>query len=88
MSGRESSGAHGRAEHKNPRIFAPHDPARRRVRVPPRIEGRSRLRGRPAPGWLAVRLVSIPAHSEMAGEPSEWGGAVVVVEAGEVELEC
>jgi hypothetical protein len=37
---------------------------------------------------LAVRLVSIPAHSEMADEPSEWAGAVVVVEAGEIELEC
>ena len=88
MSGPESSAAHGRAEHKTPRIFAPHDPAASPRACAGPDEGRSRLRGRPAPGWLAVRLVSIPAHSEMADEPSEWAGAVVVVEAGEIELEC
>lgn len=44
--------------------------------------------GRPAPPGMDVRLVSIPRHSELAYEPSEWAGALVVVEAGEVELEC
>ena len=44
--------------------------------------------GRPAPPGMDVRLVSIPRQSELAYEPSEWAGALVVVEAGEVELEC
>jgi hypothetical protein len=44
--------------------------------------------GRPLPDWLTVRLVSIPAHSEMPYEPFRWSGALVVVEAGEIELEC
>jgi hypothetical protein len=44
--------------------------------------------GRPAPDWLAVRRVTIPGHGEMAYEPSEWAGALVIVEAGEIELEC
>jgi hypothetical protein len=37
---------------------------------------------------MDVRLVSIPRQSELAYEPSEWAGTLVVVEAGEVELEC
>jgi hypothetical protein len=37
---------------------------------------------------MGVRLVSIPRQSELAYEPSDWAGALVVVEAGEVELEC
>jgi hypothetical protein len=37
---------------------------------------------------MAVRMVSIRAYGELAYEPSAWTGALVVVEAGEVELEC
>ena len=44
--------------------------------------------GRPTPPGMDMRLVSIPRQSELAYEPSEWAGALVVVEAGEVELEC
>lgn len=88
MSGPESSGRTGAPSTRTQGSSRLTIQPRRRVRVPARIEGRSRLRGGPAPGWLWVRLVSIPAQSEMADEPSEWAGAVVVVEAGEIELEC
>ena len=44
--------------------------------------------GRPAPAGTAVRLVSIPAHGGLAYDPAEWTGALVIAEAGEVELEC
>jgi quercetin dioxygenase-like cupin family protein len=43
---------------------------------------------RPAPAGMAVHLVSIAVQSEVAYEPSDWIGALVVVEAGEIELEC
>jgi hypothetical protein len=44
--------------------------------------------GRPAPTGMDLRAVSIPAHGEVAYEPADWAGALVVVEAGEIELEC
>ena len=44
--------------------------------------------GRPAPSGMDLREVSIPAHSQLVYEPAEWAGALVVVEAGEIELEC
>ena len=51
-------------------------------------EGPVSFLGRPTPPGMGVRLVSIPRQSELAYEPSDWAGALVVVEAGEVELEC
>ena len=44
--------------------------------------------GRSTPAGMAVRTVSIPAHTDLVYEPSEWTRALVIVEAGEVELEC
>jgi hypothetical protein len=44
--------------------------------------------GRPAPAGMALRLVSIPVHAELDYQPSDWAGAVVIVEVGEIELEC
>lgn len=44
--------------------------------------------GRPAPAGKALEVVSIPAHGKLAYEPSQWADALVVVEAGEIELEC
>jgi len=46
------------------------------------------LLGKPAPAGTAVRLVSIPEHGGLAYDPAEWTGALVIVETGEVELEC
>ena len=43
--------------------------------------------GRSAPSGMEVRVVSIPGHCELAYEPAEWAGSLVVVEAGEIELE-
>lgn len=44
--------------------------------------------GRPAPAGMDSRVVSIPAHGQLVYEPSEWARALVVVEEGEIELEC
>lgn len=44
--------------------------------------------GRPAPAGMDLRIVSIPVHHELTYEPAEWAGSLVVVEAGEIELEC
>ena len=44
--------------------------------------------GRAAPAGMDLRMVSIPAHTQLVCEPVEWAGALVVVEAGELELEC
>ena len=43
--------------------------------------------GRPAPAGINLREVSIPAHSHLVYERADWAGALVVVEAGEIELE-
>ena len=43
--------------------------------------------GRPAPAGIDLREVSIPAHSHLVYERADWAGALVVVEAGEIELE-
>ena len=37
---------------------------------------------------MEVRVVAIPGHCELEYEPAEWAGSLVVVEAGEIELEC
>jgi hypothetical protein len=42
--------------------------------------------GAPPPAGTVVRPVSIPAHGELAYEPSQWTGALVIVEAGEIEV--
>ena len=44
--------------------------------------------GRQLPAGFAVRQVTIAAESERAYVHSEWAGALVVVEAGQIELEC
>jgi hypothetical protein len=44
--------------------------------------------GRPAPAGMDLRVVSIPAHSQLVYEAVEWAGALVIVEAGEIEVEC
>ena len=44
--------------------------------------------GRAAPAGMDLRVVSIPAHSQLVYDAVEWAGALVVVEAGELELEC
>ena len=37
---------------------------------------------------MDLRLVSIPGHGELAYKPAEWAGSLVVVEEGEIEIEC
>jgi hypothetical protein len=37
---------------------------------------------------MDVRVISIPGHGELTYEPAEWAGSLVVVEEGEIELEC
>jgi hypothetical protein len=44
--------------------------------------------GRAMPPGFAARITSIPLGAELEVEPSEWINALVIVEAGEVELEC
>jgi hypothetical protein len=44
--------------------------------------------GRQLPAGFAVRQVTIAGESERAYVHSEWAGALVVVEAGQIELEC
>ena len=43
---------------------------------------------RPPPAGMDLRVVTIPAHSQLVYDPGEWAGALVVVEEGEIELEC
>ena len=42
----------------------------------------------PLPRGFELRLVDIAAGSEIPYDPVAWDDALVVVEAGEVELEC
>ena len=44
--------------------------------------------GRHPPAQFTVRQVTIPAGGERAYLTGEWAGALVIVEAGEIELEC
>ena len=44
--------------------------------------------GLPTPAGMDVHVVSIPAHTQLVYEPAAWAGTLVVVEAGEIELEC
>jgi hypothetical protein len=54
--------------------------------------GRERLSflGRPLPGWFEVRVVVVVVAPgrERAFDDAEWRDALVVVERGEIELEC
>jgi hypothetical protein len=43
---------------------------------------------RPVPPAFELRVVAIPPGHERAYDETEWRGALVVVERGEVELEC
>jgi hypothetical protein len=55
-------------------------------------DGRSRERlsfpGRPLPGWFEVRVVVVAPGRERAFDDAEWRDALIVVERGEIELEC
>ena len=51
-------------------------------------EGVVSFMGRPVPTGMALRFVSIPGHAKLDYEPSQWAQALVVVEAGLIELEC
>jgi hypothetical protein len=42
----------------------------------------------PLPRGFELRLVDIAAGTQIPYEPAAWDDALVVVEAGEVELEC
>jgi hypothetical protein len=44
--------------------------------------------GRPLPEPFERRLVVVPPGSERAFDEAEWRDALVVVECGEIELEC
>ena len=44
--------------------------------------------GRPVPPSFDVRRMEIPAGSERATKPGEWRRALLVVEAGCVEVVC
>jgi hypothetical protein len=43
---------------------------------------------RPVPPSFELRVVAIPPGRARAYDETEWRGALVVVERGEVELEC
>jgi hypothetical protein len=49
---------------------------------------RPRFLGRPVPASFDVRRLEIPPGSERPTEPREWRRALVVVEAGCVEVVC
>jgi hypothetical protein len=44
--------------------------------------------GRRLPPAFELRVVALPAGRTRAYEEADWRGALVVVERGEVELEC
>jgi hypothetical protein len=44
--------------------------------------------GRQLPAGFAVSQVTIPAASERAYAHRDWVGALVVVETGQIEVEC
>jgi hypothetical protein len=46
------------------------------------------LLGRRIPAWAQLRIVAIEPGCRRAYDPAEWRGALVVVERGEIELEC
>ncbi|QXC59888.1 hypothetical protein KSP35_16105 [Aquihabitans sp. G128] len=46
------------------------------------------LAGRPVPPWAERRVVVIEGGSSLPYVPSDWTGALVSVEAGEVDLAC
>src|SRR4029453_914122 len=52
--------------------------------------GRERLAflGRPLPGSFERRGVGVAPGRPAAFDDAQWGGALVVVERGEIELEC
>jgi hypothetical protein len=46
------------------------------------------LLGRRMPPWVQLRVVAIEPGCQRPYDPAEWRGALVVVERGEIELEC
>jgi hypothetical protein len=44
--------------------------------------------GHPVPPSFDVRMVTIPAGSSLAFDEHAWRDAIVVLEAGELEVEC
>jgi hypothetical protein len=44
--------------------------------------------GHPVPPSFDVRMVTIPAGSSLAFDERAWRDAIVVLEAGELEVEC
>jgi hypothetical protein len=40
------------------------------------------------PAWAQLRVVAIEPGCRRPYDPAEWRGALVVVERGEIELEC
>jgi quercetin dioxygenase-like cupin family protein len=43
---------------------------------------------RPLPPGFEMRMISIAAGCALAYDAAEWNDAIVVVEQGEIELEC
>jgi hypothetical protein len=50
--------------------------------------GRLSFLDRPLPPSFELRLVELGPGTQRVYDPEEWRGALVVVERGEVELEC
>jgi hypothetical protein len=46
------------------------------------------IAGRPLPAAFARRRITIPPRSERPYDPAEWWDSLVMVECGEVELDC
>jgi hypothetical protein len=46
------------------------------------------LLGRRMPAWAQLRVVAIEPGCRRPYDPAEWRGALVVVERGEIALEC
>jgi hypothetical protein len=46
------------------------------------------LLGRRIPAWAQLRVVAIEPGCRRPYDPAEWRGALVVVERGEIALEC
>lgn len=46
------------------------------------------LLGRRMPAWAQLRVVAIEPGCRRPYDPAEWRGALVVVERGEIVLEC
>ena len=40
------------------------------------------------PSWAGLRVVTVPPGGERPFDAAEWRGALVLVEAGTIELDC